>query len=120
MLTTILGTLAIIAATIALGVVVDRKWHIVPRKEKLRAAASDAQPPRRPLDVTHAPGAAPSTAVSATPAEREALRRKPCDACGGPTAPLPDDRVAFDGRELLVLHARCERCEARRTLYVQD
>ena len=110
---TIIGTLLIVLATIGVGLLVARKWSILPRKERLLAAG------RRPQLPGHAPGEAPATALELGPGELEKLRRKKCGACGGETDALADDRVTYDEHDLLVVHARCRRCGTPRSTYVR-
>jgi hypothetical protein len=110
---TIIGTLLIVLATIGVGLLVDRKWGVIPRREKLLEAA------RRPKLPGHAPGEAPATALEVSAGELEKLRRKKCDACRGETDALADDHVTYDGRDLLVLHSRCKRCGRSRSTYVR-
>ena len=110
---TILGTIGIVLGVIAIGLFIDRKLDVIPRKEKLLEQGR----PRLKLPG-HAPGEAPATAIAASPGEIEKLRRKKCAACRGETEMLPDDRVIFDERELVVLHARCRRCGRTRSTYV--
>lgn len=111
---TILGTLAIVLVTIVLGVAADRRWGILPRKERLLAAAAR---PRFQLPA-HAAGDAPATALPLAPAALAKLRRRRCPACRGRTTPLPDDHVTFDGRPLLLVRARCTRCGHAHATYV--
>jgi hypothetical protein len=110
---TVIGTILIVLATIGAGLLIDRKWGFLPRREKLLEAG------RRPLLPAHAPGEAPATALEVSPAELEKLRRKKCDACRGDTDALPDDHVTYDGRDLLVVHSRCRRCGKARSTYVR-
>ncbi len=117
MIWTILGTIAIVLAVIGIGVAVDRRWHILPRKDQLEAASR----PRLAAAVRaaiHAAGEAPATALEVRAAEMPSLRARPCTACRAPTEPQPDDRVTFDGRELVVLHSRCTRCGHARSTYL--
>ena len=110
---TIIGTIVIVVATVGIGLLIDRKWHVIHRKEKLLEAG------RRGLALPgHAAGEAPATAIEVSSAELEALRRKKCEACRSETDALADDAVVYDGRELLVVHARCRRCNRPRTTYV--
>ena len=109
----IFGTIGIVLATIGIGVLLDRRYGLIPRKEKLLEQG------RRGLKLPgHAPGEAPATAIAASAGEIEKLRRRNCDTCRGATDPLADDRVTYDGRELLVLHARCRECGRTRATYV--
>ena len=52
----VLGTVLIVAITIAIGVYADKKLHLAPRAEELAAA---------PKPRSHAAGEAPSTAIRA-------------------------------------------------------
>lgn len=111
---TIIGTLLIVLGTVGIGLLVDRKWGVIPRKEKLLEAG------RRGFKLPgHAAGEAPVTAIDVSPGELEKLRRKKCDACRGETDALADDQVTFDGRELLVVHSRCRKCQKVRATYVR-
>ena len=110
---TIIGTLLIVLATIGVGLLVDRKWSILPRKERLLEAG------RRPQLPGHAPGEAPATALELSPGELETLRRKRCDACRGETDALADDHVTYDDHDLRVVHSRCRRCGKARSTYVR-
>ena len=110
---TVIGTLLIVLATIGVGLLIDRRWSFLPRKQTLLAAG------QRPQLPAHAPGEAPATALDLSPRELEALRRKPCDACRGETDALADDHVTYDGRDLVVVHSRCTRCGKARSTYVR-
>ena len=109
----IVGTILIVLASIGIGLLIDRKWDVIPRKEKLLEQG------RPGLALPgYAAGEAASSAIDVSAAELEKLRRKKCDACRGETDALADDRVTYDGRELLVVHARCRRCGKSRSTYV--
>jgi len=110
----VLGTIAIVAVTIAVGVLVDRKIGIVPRPEQLRAAAA------RPPLPGHGAGEAPATAIRASsPQQLERLRAgQRCPTCRTSMSGQPDDTVRFGGRELRVLRFRCVTCTNRRAVYV--
>jgi hypothetical protein len=108
----IIGTILIVLATVGIGLLIDRKWGVIPRREKLLEGG------RRFKLPGHTAGEAPGTAIDVTAGELEKLRRKKCDVCRGETDALADDRVMFDGRELVVVHARCRRCDRIRATYV--
>jgi hypothetical protein len=113
----ILGTILIVLATIGVGLLVDRKWGVIPRKEKLLEQS------KRPALPDYAPGEAPATALAASeaePGEIEKLRRAKCTECRGETDVLPDDRVTYEGVELLVISTRCRRCGHKRAVYVSE
>jgi hypothetical protein len=108
---TILGTIGVVIATVIAGLLADRTWGLVPRKERLA-------PPPRPALPAHAPGEAPSTAIPATPAEIDLLRRSQ-RCCRAVMESLTDDEVAFGGSMLGILHVRCARCGSTKSIYVQ-
>jgi hypothetical protein len=110
----VLGTIAIVLGTVGIGVVLDRKLRIVPRKERLLEAGG-----RRPELPPHEPGEAAASAIRATPGEVERMRRQQrCPACRAALDVIADDRVRYDGRELLVLAFTCPRCSTRKRIYV--
>ena len=111
MIWTILGTIGVVVATVIAGLLADRRWGLLPRKERLA-------PPPRPALPAHAAGEAPATAIPATPAEIELLRRSQ-RCCRAVMDSLTDDEVAFGGGMLAILHVRCARCGNARSIYVQ-
>jgi len=111
MIWTVLGTIGIVAITIALGILADRRWGLIPRKERLAPAVRPALP-------AHAAGQAPATAIRAAAAQIENLRATQ-RCCRTVMEALPDDEVAFDGKTLAILRFRCAACAATRSVYVQ-
>jgi hypothetical protein len=109
MIWVVLGTLAIVAAAIAAGVALDRRFGLLPRPRELREAAR----PGLKLPA-HAPGEAPETALDAPPT---ALH---CRTCGRAAHPLDDSRATLGDRELVVRRYRCERCGAITTIYCRS
>ena len=107
----VLGVIAVVAATVGLGVYLDRKLGILPRGEKL----AEPRPPLPP----DAAGDAPATAIRARAGQIDRLRTQRCRACRTPLAAEPDDHVRYDGKELLVLRFRCPSCGAHRSIYIQ-
>ena len=108
MIWTVLGTLGVVAAVIAAGVLIDRRVGLLPRPDRLLAAG------RPGLKLpTHAPGEAPETALAAPP------RTVRCRACRRRTRPDVDgdSRVTYGDRELIVRRYRCPRCAAITTIY---
>jgi hypothetical protein len=106
----VLGTIGVVSATIVAGVLVDRKWGLLPRPAELLAP--------RALPG-HAPGEAPATALAAGAMEIEKLRRnRRCRRCKGALDGLADDAVAYDGKQLTVLQFRCPRCEDKTFVYI--
>jgi hypothetical protein len=110
---TVIGTILIVAASIGTGVVVDRKWSVLPRKGQLAGPPAPKQ-----LD---APGAAPASAIAAGPGEIELLRRgQKCSCRTAMDVAADGDRVTYEGHELRVLRFACPRCGATRSLYVRE
>jgi len=106
----VVGTLAIVAVTIAIGLAIDRRGAVMPR----------AQAP----DATRAPafraGEAPATAIRAGGRQLARLRAtQRCASCRAPMIAGADDRVRFGDRELTVIGFHCAACGARRSLYLE-
>ena len=99
----VIGTLAIVAATVSAGLLIERRFGFRHRQ----LAAPDRDPP-------HAAGAAPATAICG--GDLAVLRRQTC--CAVAMDALPDDRVRYNDGELLVLRFACARCPATRRIYV--
>ncbi len=105
----ILGTIAIVAAMIALGVVVNRKLGIDP--EQLAG--------KKPLLTTHEIGESPATALRATDAQIAKLNLH-CKACRAVLEPAGvEDEVRYGGEAMRVLGYRCPQCGVKRPLYTQ-
>jgi len=109
---TILGTIAVIAGFIGIGVLVDRRWSILPRPEELAQL-----PPSRPKEL-HAPGAAAETAIEATAEEVErAVRRR--RHCRSVMTREGDEPVRYGDRLLTVVRLRCAVCGERESVYFE-
>jgi hypothetical protein len=112
MVGTVIGTIAIVAVTIVLGVVVDRRGKLVPRPEELRDAA-------RPPAARLAPGETAATAIRAGAIQLMRLRASQrCSACRSALVADPDDTASYEGAELLLLRFGCASCATRRTIYI--
>jgi hypothetical protein len=112
----VVGTIAIVLATVAIGVVVNRKLRLLPGPDDFETNQDRA---RKQL-VSHAAGEAPATALRLDAAQIEKLRTSQrCQSCRAALEAEPDDRVRYDNRDLLVLHARCPACNTRRSLYIE-
>lgn len=112
----VLGTLAIVAVTIAIGVLVDRKYRLLPAKEDF---ITDGDKQRKQL-VRHAPGEAPATALREPDAQIDKLRASQrCAICRAEMCNDADDTVHYNHSDLLVLHFTCVACAAKRTLYLE-
>lgn len=115
MIGAIVGTIAIVLVTVAIGLWIDRRKPLLPRPE-------DFEEPAKLPPPQHAPGEAPSTAIRASESQLANLRSSQrCTACRGTMThdAAIDDRVRYDDRDLLVLHFTCDRCSAKRSLYVE-
>jgi hypothetical protein len=109
----IVGTVVVVAIVVAIGLVVDRRFGILPRPERLRAEES-----RKPA-MTFQAGEAPATALAPNAAALARLRAAAprCNLDGAAMATAPDDTVRYGDRELLVLRFRCAQCGAARAVY---
>jgi hypothetical protein len=109
---TIIGTIAIVLGTIAIGVLLTRK-RAVPTPEELAAP-----PKKRPA---YAAGEAPATAIRAGAAQLARLRASQrCRECRTLMTAGDEEHVRYGGGELLVIGLDCEKCGARRALYVSE
>lgn len=106
MIWTVLGTLGVVALMVAAGIVVDRRFGVVPRPRALREAGE----PRHRLPP-HAPGEAPETALPTAPP------RMRCRACRRATRLEGDGRATYGDRELVLRRYRCTRCDEVTTIY---
>lgn len=114
MIGTIIGTIAIVLITIAVGILVDRKVGFLPKPTEIAAADATKQPP-----PTHGAGEAPSTAIRARAGQLVKLRKQRCPSCRAEMTPGTDDAVRYDERDLVVLHFACSACATKRSLYVE-
>jgi hypothetical protein len=109
----ILGTIAIVLGTIAIGLLLTRKTPIMPNPEEL------AQPPKK--RPAHGAGEAPATAIRAGAAQLARLKTSQrCGECRTVMVAGDEEHVHFGGGELLVVQLRCEKCGTRRALYVSE
>jgi hypothetical protein len=109
----VIGTLAIVAATVAIGIVVERKIGLLTRGEELA-------PPARPPPPAHGAGEAAATAIRASVEQLARLRTtQRCATCRAAMTSDDDDRVRYADHELIVLQLRCAGCGSKRTLYVE-
>ncbi|HEY5952562.1 MAG TPA: hypothetical protein VIV40_43985 [Kofleriaceae bacterium] len=113
MVGTILGTIAIVLITVAVGLLIDRKHSILPKPTEILATPERKPPP------THAAGEAPATAIRARAGQLEKLRVQRCTSCRGAMTNDADDTVRYNERELVVLHFTCPKCTTKRALYVE-
>ncbi|CAN5920311.1 hypothetical protein BH11MYX3_BH11MYX3_21170 [soil metagenome] len=116
MIWTLLGTLAIVAATIVAGLFADRRWGLLVRKEDLLLASG-----QRPLLASGIAGEAPATALTASIGEIERIRRKQrCPRCRIALDSAADDSITHEDAELRVLQFTCSRCGGARSVYVRE
>jgi len=106
MLWTVLGTLAIVAVVIVAGVVIDRRFGILPRPRELREAGKPGLKP-----PAYGPGEAPETALDDPPRD---LR---CGRCRCETPLDRESRATYGDRELVIRRYRCPRCDAVASIY---
>ena len=105
----VIGTIAIVIATISAGVLLDRRFGILPR------ALPPA--PKRALPA-HTDGEATATATLVTFAELELLRVRPCPRCKVAMHADESD-VIYEGRALTAVSFRCPSCAHHEALYVE-
>jgi hypothetical protein len=105
---TILLTVVITAAAIAIGYYVDKRW--MPKPEQL------AEPSKPKLLA----GESPAAAIRAKPAPLERLRASQRCECRTIMQLAGDDEaIRYDERRLIVLHFACPACGRKRSLYVE-
>lgn len=116
MIWTVIGTLAVVTATIIAGMLADRRWSLLPRKEDLLLASGV-----RSLLPGATEGDSPATAVTATIGEIERIRRRQkCPRCQLALDSGPNESVTHDGVALCVLVFTCARCGGFRRVYVRE
>ena len=108
---TIIGTLAIVLITVAVGLLVDRKVGFLPKPTEI---AEDKK-----LPPAYGAGEAPATAIRARDGQLAKLRVQRCTSCRRPMTNVADDVVRYNERELLVLSFACPACAAKRVLYIE-
>ncbi len=99
----VLGTIAVVAGTITIGILVDRKWALLPKPPALLEAGKPPGP---------APGEVPATALPTRP------KRVTCSACKSATLLDGESPIRFDNRDLVALRYRCTKCASITTVYV--
>jgi hypothetical protein len=106
----VIGTLAIVAATIVLRLIVDRKTGLVPRPQRDEPAAAQRRV---------APGETPATAIRAGDTQLQRLRvGQRCATCRTELVAEPDDSARYEGTVIMLVRLRCPGCSGRRTIYV--
>lgn len=111
---TIIGTILIVLAVVALGT-------FATRKRGLLLTPADLKEQQKPKKPTHAAGEAPATAIRASGEQLARLKStQRCRECRAVMTAGPDDHVRYGDGELLVIELRCGSCGAKRALYVNE
>lgn len=112
----VVGTIAIVAVVIVIGVLIDRRFRLLPAKEDFE---TDRDRKRKEV-ASHAAGEAAATALRVRAAQVDKLRTSQrCASCRAVMRNDADDAVRYDKADLLVLHFTCPSCAQTRTLYVE-
>jgi hypothetical protein len=108
----ILGTIGIVLAVVGIGVLVDRRWSILPRPGELAKLDPAAPLPDPPGTVAAAP-------LRLTPKKlARALDAQHCGTCHSRLAAGPGEQIRYGERELQVFRLTCAACGTSRGLYV--
>src|SRR5258705_3968164 len=107
----ILGTIGIVGAVVAVGMLIDRRWSILPRPGELAAIDPKAPQP-------DPPGTAPGTALRLTPSKLAAALGAQRCTCKARMTAGPGEPIRFGDRELALYRLTCATCGATRALYV--
>lgn len=111
----IVGTLAIVAITIVLGLWLNRRVPILPAPDDFETDKERARKQR----TTHGAGEAPSTALRLHDPQVAKLRTSQrCAACRASMRNEVDDHVRYGDDDLLVLQFTCTDCASKRSLYI--
>jgi hypothetical protein len=114
---TIIGTIAIIIAVVALGMFATRRRGFLLKPEELK----ELNAPKKKPKPSHAAGEAPATAIRASGEQLARLKStQRCRECRAVMTPGPDDHVRYGDGELLVIELHCGSCGAKRALYVNE
>lgn len=108
----IIGTLGIVGVVVALGMLIDRKWSILPRPGEL--AQIDPKAPK-----PDPPGTTPATALRLTPKKLvAALAAQRCAECNARLTAGDGEPIRLGDRALTVYRLTCPACSTGRALYV--
>lgn len=119
----ILGTIGIVIAVVAIGVLIDRRWGILPRPGEL-AAAGEANAKGKAKDKDKAVAPEPPGTVAAAPLRltpkklAAALTAQRCAGCGARVDAGPGEPIRYADAELQLFRLTCAQCGAGRGLYV--
>ena len=90
---TILGTIAIVLITVAVGLLINRKHKLLPDPATLSPAATP-----KPKPPQHAAGEAPATAIRARDSQLANLRNQRCAKCRARTIATPSSSSTRSSR----------------------
>jgi|SRR5688572_2401837 hypothetical protein len=114
----ILGTIGIVIAVVAIGMLIDRRWGILPRPGEL-AAAGDAKAKAKTAAAPEPPGTAAAAPMRLTPKKlAAALTAQRCAGCGARVDAGPGEPIRYADAELQLFRLTCAQCGAARGLYV--
>ena|SRR5689334_13803990 len=109
----ILGTIGIVGVVVTLGILIDRRWSILPRPGEL--AQLDPKAPK-----PDPPGTTPATALRLTPRKlTAALAAQRCTDCNSRLTAGAGDPIRLGDRALTVYRLTCSKCGASRALYIE-
>src|SRR6185312_3340811 len=110
---TIIATVLIVLAVLAVGWQIDRRLGVKPQQ-----LVEGDKPPAPPPELA---GETPAVAIRTKPAQLARLRaNQRCSQCRNAMRSAGDDEaVRYDDRRLIVLHFTCPDCGQKRSLYVE-
>jgi uncharacterized protein with PIN domain len=109
---TVLATALVIAATVALGLWLDRRLGVKPAQLAERSA-------ERQVERVVA-GETAAVAIRAKPGQLDRLRdTSRCSHCRAELRAADDEAIRYDDRRLVLLHLTCPACGRKRSLYVE-
>lgn len=116
-MTIVLGTVALVIVIVAIGMLIDRRFGILPAPKDFQDDTAEAS--ERKKLATHGAGEAPATALQVREAQIARLRTSQrCSTCRAAMTGEADDTVRYDETDLLVLHFTCPICASKRALYL--
>jgi hypothetical protein len=109
----ILGTIGIVGVVVTLGMLIDRRWSILPRPGEL--AKIDPKAPK-----PDPPGTSATAALRLTPRKlTAALAAQRCAECNARLTAGPGEPIRLGDRSLTVYRLTCPSCGATRALYIE-
>lgn len=110
-MTAVVGTLAVVALVVVVGLWLDRRIALLP------PMGAPAGPPPPRVDATP-PGSTAATAVRVPRSWRSRIAAGRC-ACGQPLAVASDEPITFGGRTLVIVRLACAACGHHRSVYLE-